>query len=345
MFILVTGGAGFIGSHLVDRLLDQGHDVVVADNFLTGQASNLEHLATNRHLRIVTQDMSRPLRPEISGVRFDRVYNLASPASPRGYGRYPIETLQVNSQGTYNALELARHNGARFLQASTSEVYGDPHVHPQVETYWGNVNPNGPRACYDEGKRFSESLIMEFVRQHGLDARIARIFNTYGPRSHPADGRVVPNFCVQAIKGQPISIYGDGSQTRSFCFVDDLVRGFLLLMETDGLAGEVVNIGNPKEQTILQFAERIIRLAGTRIPIVHEPLPTDDPQRRRPDISKAQRLLAWQPAISLDDGLRKTLDYFRGTIQRLPIDVKLASPPLQWPRPADFREDARVRVG
>jgi nucleoside-diphosphate-sugar epimerase len=255
--------------------------------------------------------MSQPLRNEIVDAHFDRVYNLASPASPKGYTRYPIETLMVNAVGTHHALELARRTGARFLQASTSEVYGDPAVHPQVEEYWGNVNPNGPRACYDEGKRFAEALVMEYVRQHELDARIARIFNTYGPRSAPSDGRVVPNFCIQAIEGRPITIYGDGTQTRSFCYVDDLVRGFELLMETDDLAGEVVNLGNPEEHTIRQFAQRIVELSGSADGIVHEPLPQDDPRRRRPDISKARRLLGWEPEVSLDDGLCRTLAFFR----------------------------------
>jgi nucleoside-diphosphate-sugar epimerase len=310
MQILVTGGAGFIGSHLVERLLEQGHAVTVADNFLTGQASNLDHLRHLPQLRVIPQDMSQPLRHEITSVTYDRVYNLASPASPRGYGRYPIETMLVNSRGTHNALEVARLHGARFLQASTSEVYGDPMLHPQVESYWGNVNPNGPRSCYDEGKRFSESLVMEYVRQHSVDVRIARIFNTYGPRSQPTDGRVVPNFCVQAIEGKPITIYGDGSQTRSFCYVDDLVRGFLLLMEVDGLGGEVINLGNPEEHTILEFAERIRALSGRMLPLEFEPLPTDDPQRRQPDITRAKLLLGWEPEVGLDDGLRRTIAYF-----------------------------------
>jgi UDP-glucuronate decarboxylase len=311
MRTLVTGGAGFIGSHLVERLLIEGHHVVAIDNFLTGDAKNLDHLRDKPGFTFLSQDVSQPLRTELVEDTFDRIYNLASPASPKGYYRYPIETLLANSQGTHNILELARHRGARFMQASTSEVYGDPLVHPQVETYWGNVNSIGPRACYDEGKRFAEALIMEYVRQHQLDARIARIFNTYGPRSAPSDGRVVPNFCIQALEGKPITVYGDGRQTRSFCYVDDLVRGFILLMETDGLAGEVINLGNPEEHTILEFAERIDALTAVENGIVFEPLPQDDPQRRRPDISKAQRLLGWQPEISLDDGLRQTLAFFR----------------------------------
>lgn len=315
MHVLVTGGAGFIGSHLVEALLARDHHVIVADNFITGPATNLDHLVANRKLHVVPQDMSQPLRTEITDERFDRIYNLASPASPRGYMRYPIETLLANSQGTYHALELARLHGARFMQASTSEVYGDPLVHPQVEGYWGNVNSIGPRACYDEGKRFAESMVMEYVRQHDVDARIARIFNTYGPRSHPADGRVVPNFCIQALENRPITIYGTGEQTRSFCYVDDLVRGFLLLMETDGLQGEVINLGNPEEHTILQFAERLVQLTGSSAGIIHAPLPTDDPQRRRPDISKARALLDWEPCVSLDDGLLATIADFRSALE------------------------------
>jgi dTDP-glucose 4,6-dehydratase/UDP-glucuronate decarboxylase len=311
MHVLVTGGSGFIGSHLVDRLLAEQHTVTVADNFLTGHRHNLDHLSSHPGLRLVTQDVSEPLSDALFEERFDRVYHLASPASPRGYARYPIETLLVNSLGTHNVLELACVHGARFLQASTSEVYGDPLAHPQTEEYWGNVNPVGPRACYDEGKRFSEALVMEYTRQRGLDGRIARIFNTYGPRSHPGDGRVVPNFCVQAIANQPITIYGTGAQTRSFCFVIDLVDGLHRLMEANGLTGEVVNLGNPEEHTIRQFAERIVALAGAASPIVFERLPEDDPQRRQPNIAKAQRLLGWSPVTSLDDGLQITLAAFR----------------------------------
>jgi nucleoside-diphosphate-sugar epimerase len=311
MQVLVAGGSGFIGSHLVDRLLAAGHDVTVADNLLTGQPANLAHQRGNPALTVIQQDIAAPLAPSLRDVGFDRVYHLASPASPRGYAKFPIETLLVNSQGTHQLLELARQCGARFLLASTSEVYGDPQVHPQVETYWGNVNPIGPRACYDEGKRFAETMTMEYVRQHAVDARIARIFNTYGPRSHPGDGRVVPNFCVQALRNDPITIYGTGGQTRSFCYVADLVNGLMALMETPGLAGEVVNLGNPEEHTIRQFADRIVSLAGSQSAIVHEELPVDDPQRRRPDIGKAGRLLGWSPQVSLDTGLAETLAYFR----------------------------------
>jgi UDP-glucuronate decarboxylase len=318
MQVLITGGAGFIGSHLVDRMLDLGHHVVVADSFLTGRFINLVHAEDHPNLRLVHQDLTEPLAEEAFGGPFDRVYNLASPASPRGYGRYPIETQLVNAVGTLNVLNLARRDGARFLQASTSEVYGDPLVHPQVETYWGNVNPNGPRACYDEGKRFAESLVMEFVRQYGVDARIARIFNTYGPRSNPDDGRVVPNFCVQALRGEPITIYGDGTQTRSFCYVDDLVRGLILLMERDGLAGEVVNLGNPDEFTVRELADQIIAITGSHSGIRHESLPVDDPTRRRPDVGKALRLLDWKPEVALADGLQPTLAAFRVALDLAP---------------------------
>ena len=314
MRILVTGGAGFIGSHLVDRLLGQEHVVVIADNFLTGRYRNLVHVEHHPQLQIVHQDLSKPLANPAFNDRFDRVYNLASPASPRGYGRYPIETQMVNSVGAIHALELARRDSARFVQASTSEVYGDPLVHPQVESYWGNVNPNGPRACYDEGKRFAESLIMEFVRQYDLDARIARIFNTYGPRSNPSDGRVVPNFCMQALRGEPITLYGDGNQTRSFCYVDDLVRGLIALIETEGLTGAVVNLGNPAEVTVRELAEQVIDLTGSTSPIHHAPLPVDDPTRRRPNIDKAMTLLSWQPYVDLADGLKPTIAYFRQSI-------------------------------
>jgi nucleoside-diphosphate-sugar epimerase len=321
MRVLVTGGAGFIGSHLVDRLLANGHEVTVADNLITGHLDNLGHLSAHPRLRVLRQDMSQPPRDELTTEPFDRIYNLASPASPRGYSQHPLETMRVNSQGTWNALDLAVAHGARFLQASTSEVYGDPMVHPQVEAYWGNVNPVGPRACYDEGKRFAEGLVMEHVRQHDVDARIARIFNTYGPRSHPADGRLVPNFCVQALQGEPITVYGSGKQTRSFCYVSDLVDGLILLMETDGLAGEIANLGNPEEHTILEFALRIAALAGSDAGIAHLPLPDDDPKRRQPDISKATRLLGWSPATTLDEGLAATLDFFRMRIARPDVAV------------------------
>jgi UDP-glucuronate decarboxylase len=314
MRILVTGGAGFIGSHLVERLLDRGDEVIAVDNMITGSAGNLAHLESNPRLHFVRLDVSGPLTAGIFGGAFDRVYHLASPASPVGYRRHPIETLLANSNGTLNALEIARRDGARFFLASTSEVYGEPLVHPQREEYWGNVNPVGLRACYDEGKRFAESLTMEFHRQYGLDTRIARIFNTYGPRSRADDGRVVPNFCVQALRGDPITIYGDGSQTRSFCYVSDLVDGFLGMTDLDGLAGEIINLGNPNEISILEFARTVIAVAGSRSELRFEPLPIDDPTRRRPDIARALRLLGWEPTVSLHDGLARTIASFAETL-------------------------------
>lgn len=310
MNIVVTGGSGFVGSHLVERLLGEGHQVIVLDNFVTGRRSNLDHLIDNSQLTIIEHDCTNPFDRLVSFWEIDRVYNLASPASPKGYGKYPIETLRVNAEGAYNALQVAKQHGARFVQTSTSEVYGDPAVSPQPETYWGNVNSIGIRSCYDEGKRYSESIVMEFWRQYGLNTRIARIFNTYGPRNQSSDGRVVPNFCTQALSGAPLTVYGNGQQTRSFCYVDDLVDGLIRLMETDGIDGEVVNLGNPIEHTILQFAEHIIELTGSASEIVFEDLPQDDPRQRRPDISKAFELLGWAPRVSLDEGLARTLAYF-----------------------------------
>ena len=306
MRILVAGGAGFIGSHLCDYLIAQGHSVTAVDNCITGRPKNVAHLAANNRFSLLERDVT-----EAFAWQGDAVFHLASPASPEGYLRHPFETLRVNSVGTDVLLALARENGAKFLFASTSEVYGDPQVHPQTETYWGNVNPVGPRACYDEGKRFGEALTMEYVRQHNVDARIIRIFNTYGPRNDPGDGRVVPNFVAQALSGQPITIYGDGMQTRSFCYVRDLVRGMAAAMYTAQTQGEVINLGNPDERTIREFADIIVRLTGTDVPIVHKPLPADDPKRRRPDISKAQDRLGWNPAISLEEGLAETIAYFR----------------------------------
>ena len=306
MRILVAGGAGFIGSHLCDYLIAQGHSVTAVDSCITGRAKNVAHLAANHRFSLLEWDVT-----EAFAWQGDAVFHLASPASPEGYLRHPFETLRVNSVGTDVLLALARENGAKFLFASTSEVYGDPQVHPQTETYWGNVNPVGPRACYDEGKRFGEALTMEYVRQHNVDARIIRIFNTYGPRNDLGDGRVVPNFVAQALSGQPITIYGDGMQTRSFCYVRDLVRGMAAAMYTAQTQGEVINLGNPDERTIREFADIIVRLTGTDVPIVHKPLPADDPKRRRPDISKAQDRLGWTPAISLEEGLAETIAYFR----------------------------------
>ncbi len=311
MRILVAGGAGFVGSHLVERLLDEGHEVVAIDNFITGRRTNLTHLEENPNLTLRDHDIAKPFVGDEFAQEFDQIYNLASPASPKGYREHPIETHLANSVGIWHLLELAHGCGARFLQTSTSEVYGEPLVHPQPETYWGNVNPIGPRSCYDEGKRFAESLTMEFVRQYHFDARIARIFNTYGPRSKPGDGRVVPNFCIDALHGQPLTIYGTGTQTRSFCYVSDLVSGLVALMNASSMAGEVVNLGNPTEITVAQLAELIREVADSKSQITFMPLPEDDPTRRRPDISKADRLLGWQPTTELRVGLEKTIEYFR----------------------------------
>lgn len=304
--VLVAGGAGFVGSHLCDHFIAQGHSVTAVDSGITGRAKNVAHLAENSRFTLLEHDVTEPI-----AWQGDAIFHLASPASPEGYLQYPIATLRVNSVGTENLLTLARESGAKFLFASTSEVYGDPLVHPQPETYWGNVNPVGPRACYDEGKRFGEALTIEYVRQYDLDARIIRIFNTYGPRNDPQDGRVVPNFISQALAGKPITIYGDGTQTRSFCFVGDLVRGIAAAMFTAHTQGEVFNLGNPDERTIREFADIIVRLTGTNVPIAHKPLPADDPRKRRPDIAKAQARLGWSPQVSLEEGLLATIAYFR----------------------------------
>ncbi len=305
MRVLVAGAAGFIGSHLCDRLLADGHHVVGLDNLITGAERNLQHLTSEPRFEYREHDITRPLTRDIP---VDCVANLASPASPRDYLEHPIETLDVGSAGTRNMLELALKHNARFLLASTSECYGDPHVHPQVETYWGNVNPVGPRSCYDESKRFAEALTMAYHRHHGLRTNIARIFNTYGPRMKLDDGRVVPAFIGQALRGQPITVFGDGSQTRSFCYVTDLVDGLCRLMLSD--ERYPVNLGNPCEMTVLQFAEHIRALTGSAAPIEFEPLPEDDPRQRKPDISKAARILDWRPRVGLEEGLRKTLEYF-----------------------------------
>jgi dTDP-glucose 4,6-dehydratase len=304
--IAVSGAAGFIGSHMCDRLLTEGHTVVALDNFLTGSPRNLSHLEGHRRFRFVEQDITLPFA--VDGP-VDGVINMASPASPKDYLEYPIETLDVGSIGTRRMLELAREKDARFLVTSTSECYGDPLVHPQVETYWGNVNPVGPRSCYDESKRFAEALTMAYHRKHGLRTNIARIFNTYGPRMKLDDGRVVPAFLDQALRGLPMTVFGAGSQTRSFCYVTDLVDGLYRLM----LSSEryPVNLGNPTEMTILEFAEHIRRMTGTSSAIVFEPLPEDDPKRRKPDIGKARAVLGWEPRILLEDGLRHTVEYFR----------------------------------
>ena len=303
---MVTGGAGFIGSHLCDRLLGAGLSVLCVDNLSTGTRRNVEHLSSHPDFRFLQHDVTEPLEAQA-----DLVFHLASPASPKGYGDLPLETALVNTVGTYQLLDLARGNGARFLLTSTSEVYGEPQVHPQPEEYWGNVNPLGPRACYDESKRFGETISLIYVRELGLDARIVRLFNTYGPRMDPDDGRIVPNFISQSLAQQPLTVYGDGSQTRSLCYVDDVVDGLMRVMWEENLAGEVFNLGNPVEHTVLEYAHLIRDLCGGRSEIVFQDLPEDDPTRRRPDIAKARRVLGWEPSVDLREGLGRTIDWFR----------------------------------
>jgi dTDP-glucose 4,6-dehydratase len=306
MQILVAGAAGFIGSHMCDRLLAEGHQIVAVDNFITGRPDNLEHLCGKPGFEFVRQDITQPFDLD---KPIDAVMNLASPASPKDYLEHPIETLDVGSAGTRNLLEVARRHNANFLITSTSECYGDPHQHPQVETYWGNVNPVGPRSCYDESKRFAEAMTMAYHRKHGVRTNIARIFNTYGPRMKLDDGRVVPAFLDQALRGAPMTVFGDGSQTRSFCYVSDMVDGLYRLMQSD--ERYPVNLGNPLELKIGEFAERIRRLTASASEIVYQPLPEDDPKQRRPDISKAKRVLGWEPRVGLEEGLRQTVEYFR----------------------------------
>ena len=306
MHHLISGAAGFIGSHLCDRLLADGHSVLALDNLITGSRRNLEHLASNSRFRFLEYDVTRPV--DVDGT-FHQVWHLASLASPKDYLAHPIETLESGSTGTRNMLEVARRHDARFLLTSTSECYGDPHVHPQPETYWGNVNPVGVRSCYDESKRYAEAMTMAFHREYGVRTNIARIFNTYGPRMALKDGRVVPAFLDSALRAEPLTVYGDGSQTRSFCYVSDLVDGLVRLASSE--ERYPVNLGNPIELTILEFAERTRQLMGSNVEIVFEPLPQDDPQRRRPDIAKAQRILGWKPQVDLEDGLRQTVEYFR----------------------------------
>ncbi|MFZ9855619.1 MAG: UDP-glucuronic acid decarboxylase family protein [Limisphaerales bacterium] len=306
---VVTGGAGFLGSHLVDLLLKEGHRVVAIDNLITGSIDNIAHLAGRESFTFIKQDVTEFLY--LSGP-VDFVWHFASPASPIDYLELPIQTLKVGSLGTHKALGLAMEKGARFLLTSTSEVYGDPLVHPQPESYWGNVNTIGPRGCYDESKRFAEALTMAYARQHGLETRIVRIFNTYGPRMRLNDGRVVPAFLGQALTGKPLTVFGDGSQTRSFCYVSDLIEGIRRLMMSKGDDAHLpTNVGNPHELTMLEFAREIIRATGSRSRIVHKPLPQDDPRQRRPDISRARRLLGWEPKVALGDGLRATIEHFR----------------------------------
>lgn len=304
--ILITGGAGFLGSHLCERLIKDGHDVLCVDNFFTGSKTNIAHLIGNPYFELMRHDVTFPLYVEV-----DQIYNLACPASPVHYQFDPVQTTKTSVHGAINMLGLAKRVKARIFQASTSEVYGDPVVHPQPEGYWGNVNPIGPRSCYDEGKRCAETLFFDYYRQHNLDIKVARIFNTYGPRMHPNDGRVVSNFIVQALKGEDITIYGDGQQTRSFCYVDDMIEGFVRLMNSpDGLTGPV-NLGNPGEYTMLELAETILKLSKSSSKLVNKPLPQDDPRQRQPEISLAQSALGWTPQVHLEDGLKETIDYFR----------------------------------
>lgn len=312
---LVTGGAGFIGSHLCAALLERDHSVTCIDNLRTGSWENIAALRSHPRFSVLEHDVTEPLDPDL---RPDLIFHLASPASVVDYLAIPIETLRVNSLGTWRVLDLAKSCGARFLFTSTSEIYGDPLVHPQPETYWGNVNPNGPRACYDESKRFGEALTLEYFRTYDLDARVVRIFNTYGPHSRPDDGRIVPNFIIQALRGEPITIYGDGTQTRSFCYVSDLVAGLVAAMLTPGTSGEVFNLGNPDEYTVLEFAQVIARQIGSDAGVVFRPLPVDDPTRRRPDISKARAMLGWEPIVSLPDGIDRTVEWFRQVLRRTP---------------------------
>lgn len=305
MRILVTGGAGFLGSHLCERLLSDGHDVLCVDNYFTGRKRNIAHLMNNPYFEVMRHDVTFPLYVEV-----DQIYNLACPASPVHYQHDPVQTTKTSVHGAINMLGLAKRLGARIFQASTSEVYGDPEVHPQPESYWGKVNPIGIRSCYDEGKRCAETLFFDYFRQHNLPIKVARIFNTYGPRMHPNDGRVVSNFVVQALKGEDITIYGEGQQTRSFCYVDDLIEGFVRLMNSREEFTGPVNLGNPGEFTIKELAERVIELTGSSSKLIFRPLPQDDPKQRQPDIQLARSELGWEPTIKLDDGLRKTISYF-----------------------------------
>jgi UDP-glucuronate decarboxylase len=306
--VLVSGGAGFLGSHLCERLVREGHSVIALDDFSTGSVMNVAHLSGNPRFTLVEHDVTRPYDYEV-----DRIYNLACPASPAHYQRDPVRTTMTSVLGALHALELARRHGARFLQASTSEIYGDPAVHPQPETYYGNVNPNGVRACYDEGKRCAESLAMDFHRKYNVPVRIGRIFNTYGPRMSTGDGRVVSNFIVQALRGEDLTVYGKGQQTRSFCYVDDLVEGLVRMMEHPYEKGPF-NLGNPGELTVLELAEQVLRLTASKSSIIFAPLPEDDPQKRRPNIRLAQKILGWEPRVSLVQGLVRTIDSFRGVL-------------------------------
>jgi UDP-glucuronate decarboxylase len=307
--ILVTGGAGFLGSHLIDRLLDQGHEVLCVDNMYTGTKRNLDHLVGHPRFEFHRHDICFPLFVEV-----DEIYNLACPASPIHYQHDPVQTTKTSVHGAINMLGLAKRLKAKIMQASTSEVYGDPSVHPQTEDYWGNVNPIGPRSCYDEGKRCAETLFFDYWRQHGLPIKVARIFNTYGPRMHPNDGRVVSNFIVQALQGQDITIYGDGSQTRSFCYVDDLIEGFIRLVASDASVTGPINLGNPGEFSMLELAQQVIAQTGSKSKIVYMPLPADDPKQRQPNITQARTLLDWEPKVPLSEGLARTIAYFKNLL-------------------------------
>lgn len=308
--VLVTGGAGFLGSFLCERLLTEGCDVICVDNFYTGTKQNIVHLMENPYFEVIRHDITFPLYVEV-----DEIYNLACPASPIHYQNDPVQTTKVNVHGAINMLGLAKRIKAKIFQASTSEVYGDPHIHPQPEEYWGNVNCIGPRSCYDEGKRCAETLFFDYRRQHNLEIKVARIFNTYGPNMHPNDGRVVSNFIMQALKGNPITVYGDGSQTRSFCYVDDLIEGFVRLMASPFEVTGPVNLGNPGEFTILELTQKIIELTGSKSEVIFKPLPQDDPKQRKPDITRAKTVLGWEPRIPLEQGLKKTIAYFDNLIR------------------------------
>ena len=307
--ILVTGGAGFLGSHLCDRLVAEGHHVLCVDNYFTGSKMNIVHLLDHKNFEVIRQDVCFPLYVEV-----DEIYNLACPASPFHYQWDPIQTMKTSVLGSYNLLGLAKRTGAKILQASTSEIYGDPQVHPQPETYWGNVNPIGLRSCYDEGKRAAETLFFDYYRQHSVRIKVMRIFNTYGPRLAQGDGRVVSNFIVQALQGKDITVYGSGQQTRSFCYVDDLIDGMIKLMATEDEITGPFNVGNPGEFTIMELAEKVIKLTGSSSKILQQPLPQDDPQQRRPDISQVKKVLNWEPKTQLEEGLLKTIEYFKNVV-------------------------------
>ena len=309
--VVITGGAGFIGSHLSERLIKAGYDVLCVDNFFTGTKDNILNLMNSPHFEILRHDITFPLY-----VECDEIYNLACPASPIHYQCDPVQTTKTSVHGAINMLGLAKRVKAKIFQASTSEVYGDPKIHPQQENYWGHVNPIGVRSCYDEGKRCAETLFFDYRRQHNLRIKVARIFNTYGPNMHPNDGRVVSNFIVQALQGKPLTVYGDGSQTRSFCYIDDLVEGFIRFMDTDDSVTGPMNLGNPKEFSVLELAEKIIELTGSKSSIVFSPLPFDDPKHRQPDISYAQKTIGWEPRITLEEGLKPTIDYFNNILSR-----------------------------